>query len=158
MGHFGLSYIGLIYMLMIQIPNIIWARHMPQGYDPSGESKVLLVFERCGQVLCTITVLFFSDTNPHGLEPWLSWLVASALLMVLYEGFWLRYFRGGCTLRDFYRPFLGAPAPGAVLPVAAFLLLGIYGRLIWLVVASVILAIGHIGIHWQHQQTIRRES
>ncbi|MDR2736880.1 MAG: hypothetical protein LBB49_04890, partial [Gracilibacteraceae bacterium] len=107
MGHFGFSYIGLIYMLMIQIPNIIWARHKPQGYDPSGESKVLLVFERCGQVLCTITVLFFSDTNPHGLEPWLGWLVASALLMVLYEGFWLRYFRGGCTLRDFYRPFLG---------------------------------------------------
>ena len=150
MGHFGFSYIGLIYMLMIQIPNIMWARRKPEGYDPSGENKALLIFERIGQVLCIAAVLLFSDTNPHGWEPWIAWLFASALLMLLYEGFWIRYFHGGHTLRDFYRPFLGVPAPGATLPVVAFFLLGIYGRLIWLIAASVILGIGHIGIHIQH--------
>ena len=155
MGHFGFSYIGLIYMLMIQIPNILWARHKPAGYDPSGENKVLLIFERVGQVLCTVTILFFSDTNPHGWEPWIAWLFVSALLMLLYEGFWIRYFRGGRTLWDFYRPFLGVPAPGATLPVTAFLLLGIYERLIWLIAASVILGIGHIGIHLQHIRKLR---
>jgi len=155
MGHFGFSYIGLAYMFMIQIPNIMWARRKPEGYDPSGENRVLLIFERVGQVLCTAAVLLFSDTNPHGWESWIVWLFASALLMIAYEGFWIRYFRGGCTLRDFYRPFLGVPAPGAALPVAAFLLLGIYGRLIWLIVASVILGIGHIGIHIQHIKKLK---
>jgi len=157
MGHFGFSYIGLIYMLMLQIPNILWAERKPEGYDPSSENRVLLIFERAGQVLCTAAILLFSDTNPRGFEPWIVWLFASALLMLLYEGFWIRYFRGGCTLRDFYRPFLGVPAPGAVLPVAAFLLLGIYGKLIWLIAASVILGVGHIGIHMQHINKIKRE-
>jgi len=155
MGHFGFSYIGVIYMILLEVPNILWARRKPEGYDPSGESKVLLVFERVGQVLCTVTILFFSDTNPQGWEPWIVWLFASASLMILYEAFWIRYFRGGHTLRDFYRPLLGIPAPGATLPVAAFLLLGIYGRLIWLMIASLILGIGHIGIHLQHIKKVK---
>ena len=156
MGHFGFSYIGLIYMILLEVPNIMWARRKPEGYDPSGENKVLLIFERVGQVLCTVTILFFSDTNPRDWELWIVWLFISALLMTLYEVFWIRYFRGGHTLRDFYRPLFGIPAPGATLPVAAFLLLGVYGRLIWLIIASVILEIGHIGIHLQHIKKLKK--
>jgi len=48
------------------------------------------------------------------------------------------------------------PAPGATLPVAAFLLLGIYGKVIWLIISSVILGIGHIGIHMQHIKRLSR--
>ena len=151
----GFSYIGLIYMLLIQVPNIIWAKRKPEGYDPTGESKALLIFERAGQVLCTGSVLFFRDTNPRGWEPWIAWFFASAFLMLLYEYFWLRYFRNGCTMRDFYRPLLGVPAPGASLPVAAFLLLGVYGRLIPLMVSAVILGIGHIGIHLGHIRKLK---
>ena len=154
LGNFGFSYVGLIYLLLLWVPNILWARRLPEGYDPSGESKTLLVLERAGQVLCTAAMLLFSDTNPRGWEPRLAWLAASALLMLLYEGFWIRYFRGNHTLRDFYRPFLGVPCPGAALPVAAFLLLGIYGRLVWLIASSLILAVGHIGIHIGHMKQL----
>ena len=157
MGHFGFSYIGFIYMLMLAIPNIIWARHKPRGYDPSGENKTLLLFEKTGQVLCTVSILFFSDTNPRSFELRTFWLLASALLMISYELFWIRYFRGGHTLQDFYGSFLCVPAPGAALPVAAFLLLGSYGRLIWLIAASVILGIGHIGIHLQHIHSLNKK-
>jgi len=155
LGHIGFSYIGFLYMLALIIPNLIWARRKPAGYDPSGENRVLLLFERAGQIFCIIAILFFSDTNPSGAEPWAAWLLESALLMILYAAFWIRYFRGGHTLRDFYRPLLGIPAPGATLPVAAFLLLGIYGRLIWLMIASLILGIGHIGIHLQHIKKLK---
>ena len=144
-------------MLLLEIPNIMWARRKPAGYDPSGESRALLICERAGQVLCTASILCFSDTNPHGWEPWLAWLLASACLMLLYEGFWLRFFRNGRKLSDFYRPLLGIPMPGATLPVAAFLLLGVYGKLIWLIAASLILAVGHIGIHLQHIKKLRRK-
>ena len=154
MGHFGFSYIGLIYMLLLEIPNILWTRNKPEGYDPSSENKILLAFERVGQVLCTATVLLFRDTNPRGWEPWIAWLIASALLMVIYECYWIRYFRKP-TLVNFYRPFLGIPLPGATLPVAAFLLLGIYGRLLWLIAASIILGIEHIGIHIGHARKLR---
>ena len=124
-GHFGFSYIGLIYMLMLEIPNIIWARNKPSGYSPRGENRILLIFERAGQVLCTASILLFNDYNPRSFEPWVIWFFASVLLMCLYELFWIRYFRSEKTVNDFYRSLFGIPAPGAALPVAAFFLLGV---------------------------------
>ncbi len=58
-------------------------------------------------------------------------------------------------MRSFYGSLLGIPLPLATLPVAAFLLLGAYGRLLPLVLASAVLGIGHIGIHWQHRRALR---
>ena len=139
---------------MLWIPNAMWAKHKPEGYDPSGENRILLIFERVGQVLCTATILLFTDYNPCYVESWTAWFVASVMLMILYEVFWVRYFRSKQTVADFYRPLFGIPAPGATLPVAAFLLLGIYGKVIWLIIASVVLGIGHIGIHLQHTKNL----
>lgn len=31
--HFGFSYIGFLFLLMLMIPNIIWSRHQPKDYD-----------------------------------------------------------------------------------------------------------------------------
>ena len=149
-GNFGFSYIGLIYLLMLWIPNSMWAKRKPEGYDPSGESKILLVFERVGQALCTAVILLFIDYSPRSFEPWTAWFITSAVLMILYELYWLRYFRSKQTVADFYRPLFIIPAPGATLPVAAFLALGIYGKVIWMIIASAVLGIGHIGIHMQH--------
>ena len=154
LGNFGFSYIGFIYLLMLWIPNSLWARRKPQGYDPTGENKLLLALERVGQVLCTASILLFNDYNPRTIEPWTAWLIVSAALMILYEFFWLRYFSGKQRVADFYRSLWGIPAPGATLPVAAFLLLGIYGKVIWLILASVVLGIGHVGIHLQHIQDL----
>ncbi len=149
LGHLGFSYVGLIYLLALMIPNILWMRRT-ETHDSSGESKALLALERVGQVLCVVTLLIFSDTNPKQFDLWMLWLVASALLMVMYECYWIRYFRSERTVRDFYRPMLGIPVPGAALPSAAFLLLGVYGRLVGLIAAAVIFGVGHIGIHWGH--------
>ena len=156
LGHFGFSYVGLLYMLMMVLPNILWARRQPEGYDSSGENKVLQVFERIGQVLCTVALLLFSDYNPRSIEPWTVWLFLSAALMVLYEVFWIRYFRSKRTVADFYRGLWGIPAPGATLPVTAFLLLGIYGKVIWLIGASIIFGVGHVGIHLQHMRKLNK--
>ena len=150
MGHFGFSYIGFIFLLMLTVPNLIWTRHQPAGYSFRSESKVLLAFERTGQVLVTCTALIFSDTNFHGFTLWSLWLWAACVLMVLYECWWIRYFRSEKTVKDFYSSFFGIPVAGATLPVAAFFLLGIYGKLLWLMGSVIILGIGHIGIHLQH--------
>jgi hypothetical protein len=156
-GNFGFSYIGLIYMLMLVVPNIIWAKNKPKGYDPTTENKILLAFERIGQMLCTTAVLCFSDYNPRILETWTIWLIMSALLMLLYEINWIRYFRSSRTVYDFYRSIFAIPVPGATLPVVAFFLLGVYGQVIWLIISSIILGVGHIGIHLQHFKLINNE-
>lgn len=150
LGHFGFSYVGLAYLLMLFIPNLIWRRHQPADYEPKGENKVLLILERVGQVLVTCVALLFRDYNIHPLSLWSIWLIASFLIMLLYEISWVRYFASEHTEKSFYRSLFGIPVPLASLPVMGFLLLGIYGKVIWLVVSIVILGIGHIGIHLQH--------
>ena len=93
MFHFGFSYIGLIWLLMLFVPNIIWTKNKPSGYEESEkkENKILLIFERVGQALVTV----------------------SFLLMVFYELYWIRYFKSERTMKDFYSSFLGVPVAGA---------------------------------------------
>lgn len=155
MGHFGFSYVGLIFLLMLAVPNIIWTKHKPKGYTNQNENRILLIFERVGQVCVTCTALVFSDFNIHGWSAWSFWLIAAFVLMVMYECWWIRYFKSEKLLKDFYGSLWGIPVAGATLPVIAFFLLGLYGKVIWLMVSAVILGIGHIGIHLQHLREIQ---
>ena len=153
-GHFGFSYIGLIFLLLLFIPNIVWTGKKPQDYTSENENKVLLAFERVGQFLTTICVLIFDDFNLRGWSNWTWWLIAAFVLMAMYECWWICYFHSEQKLSDFYSGFLGVPLAGATLPVISFFLLGIYGKVVWLLGATIILGIGHIGIHMQHYKEI----
>ena len=154
LGHLGFSYTGVILLMMLFIPNIIWAQRKPEDYSPKKENKLLLFFERAGEVLTTTCALIFDDFNLRPWTPWTWWLIAAMVLMALYLLWWARYFTTGQTLTGFYRSLLGIPVPGAVLPVAAFFLLGIYGKVIWMLISAAILGIGHIGIHLQHKREL----
>lgn len=155
LGHIGFSYMGLIFLLLLFIPNLIWMGKKPQGYTAEGENKILLIFEKMGQVLVCCCALLFSDFNIHKWSGWSWWLIVAVLLMVMYELWWVRYFLSERRLTDFYSSFLGIPVAGATLPVVAFLLLGIYGKVFWMLIATVVLGIGHIGIHFQHYRDLK---
>ena len=152
--HFGFSYVGLIFLVMLMVPNIIWTRFQPKDYDKyaENENRVLLAFERIGEVSVSCIVLVFSDFNINTWSAWSWWLVAAFALMILYEIFWVRYFKSPRTMLDFYSKLLGIPVPGATLPVVAFMLLAVYGKNVILAAAVVILGIGHIGIHLMHRK------
>lgn len=154
--NFGFSYVGLIYLAMLFVPNLFWTKHKPKDYDNyvKNENNVLRIFENTGQVLVTCIVLIFKDFNVKFDSIWTIWLLLSFVLMVLYELNWLRYFKSEKTVKDFYRSLLGIPVAGATLPVIAFLLLGVYGKNLLLIIAAVILGIGHIGIHLNHKKEI----
>lgn len=156
MFHFGFSYVGLIYILMLFIPNIIWTKHQPKDYEQYSqkENKVLQTLERIGEVSVCCLVLIFSDFNIRVNSLWSIWLLISFALMLLYELYWVRYFKSEKNMADFYSSICGIPVAGATLPVSAFFLLGIYGKNVLLLAAVVILGIGHIGIHLQHRNEI----
>ena len=154
MGHLGFSYVGLVFLLMLMVPNLIWTKYKPVDYENQGENKILLAFERVGQVCVTCTSLIFSDFNIHGWSIWNLWLIMAGLFMVLYELWWVRYFKSKRSMKDFYSSLFAIPVSGATLPIAAFFCLSIYGRVFWLTTSVVILGIGHIGIHLQHQKKI----
>lgn len=154
--HFGFSYVGLIFLVMLMVPNIIWTRFQPKDYDKyvGNENRILLILERVGEISVSCIALVFSDFNIKPWSYWSWWLIAASLLMILYEVYWIRYFKSPRTMQDFYRGIIGIPLAGATLPVAAFLLLAVYGMNPVLAVAVLILGIGHIGIHWMHKKEI----
>ena len=152
--HFGFSYVGLIFLLMLFVPNFFWTKNKPKDYEryAGNENRVLLALERAGEAAVSCLVLIFRDFDPQGWEPRLLWLGAALLLMGLYEFFWIRYFRSGKTMKDFYRGVLGIPVAGATLPVLAVLCLAAYGRNPLLFGAGIVLGIGHVGIHLAHRR------
>ena len=148
---FGFSIVGVVFLAMLFVPNIKWAKHQPRGYEELSkrENKVLLVFERVGEVACSCAAVVF--VCPQGFSfPWIVWLLAAFVCMLLYEVAWIRYFRGEQSLVAMYLPLGPIPVPIASLPVVAFLLLGVWYQSLVAVAAAVVLGIGHIGIHIGH--------
>lgn len=150
----GFSYIGTLFILMLTIPNLIWTKNQPQNYDPGNENKYLQIFERVGQVCVTLLAVLTKNFNPEKIDIWILWLIAAFIIMIMYECWWIRYFRSEKTLADFYSSFWGVPVAGATLPIISFFILGIYGKSIPMIIAITILGIGHIGIHLEHKRQI----
>ncbi|MBR4759912.1 MAG: hypothetical protein IK078_07185 [Lachnospiraceae bacterium] len=150
---------------MLYIPNIIWGiKPKPEGYEESAkrENKILLVMERIGEAAVTCLLVIFPAINPRVVKltdglyfkfKVIVWITAF-VLMLLYECYWIRYFRSPKKLADFYSSFAGFPLAGASLPVIAVFLLGLYSGNLIIVGASIILGIGHIGIHYMHKKEI----
>lgn len=44
MFHFGFSYIGLIWLLMLTVPNLIWTKNKPSGYEESAAKEKKILF------------------------------------------------------------------------------------------------------------------
>lgn len=154
---FGFSWVGVIFLLMLFVPNIIWSRNRPLVYDAlaHSESPVLLALERIGEVAACVTVVVF--VCPQGFSmPWLLWLFGALLLMLLYEVAWARYFKSGAELMAMYAPLGFIPVPLTSPPVLALLLLGIWYLSPFTIFAAIILGIDHIGIHLSHLHQLQR--
>ncbi len=157
----GFCVTGFVFLLMLFVPNIYWgAKAKPEGYDEAAkrENRVLLALERAGEVLVSASLLVFPAINPYFkilpegvfFDRRIILYAAALVLMILYECYWIGYFRSARTLCDQYSSFAGFPLAGATLPVMAVFLLGLYA-LNWIIIGSaVILGIGHIGIHRMH--------
>ncbi|MBR7081579.1 MAG: hypothetical protein IKI49_02580 [Oscillospiraceae bacterium] len=147
---------------MLFVPNILWAKRKPIGYNEAvgKENRLLGAFERAGEVAVTAALVIFKDFDPavrvfpNGIYFNMRvffWVIAFAL-MILYEFYWIRYFRRGRTMKDFYGSFAGFPVAGATLPVLAAIILGIYSKNMILLAAAAMLGVGHIGIHLAHRR------
>jgi hypothetical protein len=40
LGHFGFSYVGLIYLMMLWVSNTIWSKNKPIDYNVTNENEV----------------------------------------------------------------------------------------------------------------------
>lgn len=156
--HLGFSYIGLIFIVMLVIPNLIWIKNKPLDYtNNDNENRILLFFEKIGQISLVTLTLLTKEINVQEINTWTVWLYISFIFMVIYELWWLKYFKNDKTLSNFYSNFWGIPIPGATIPVIAFFSLSIYCKSIPLFIATIIFGIGHIGIHLAHKSSLKNK-
>jgi len=128
---------------------MLWTKHQPEGYDPAMEQKGLVIIERMGEIaVSALSVVLLTKDNTFAS---LIYFILSFLCMLLYELFWFRYFQHPC-MQTFYGSMFHIPMPGALLPVLAFFLFGLYTRAYALMLADCILAFGHLGIHNAHRK------
>ncbi len=101
--NFGFSYIGFLYLLMLFIPNFFWTKNKPADYDKYAvnENKILLIFERVGEISVSCLVLIFSDFNIGEISLRSVWLALSFIFMTVYEIYWIRYFKSEKKMKDF---------------------------------------------------------
>lgn len=153
--NFEFSLIGLVFLVMLFAPNIIWAKNKPKDYDKyvKNENRLLSILESLGQVLVVCFSLFVIDFDIID-SSWQIMLILAFLFMIMYELYWVRYFKSSKTMADMYSGFLGIPVAGATLPVIAFFLLGIYQKNMFLMLSTLILGVGHIGIHLAHEKEL----
>lgn len=154
---FGFSWIGCSIVLLLLIPNIIWSKYSPQGYNAyvKQENITLRILERLGEIAIICLLLISQNFHIQGIDIHISLLVLAYVFMMCYEICWIRYFKSKRTMLDFYRSFLRIPIPLAILPIGAFVMLGLYGRHLYFIIATIGFGIGHIGIHLQHYQQIK---
>lgn len=149
----GFSFVGLIFLVMLFVPNIVWSNNKPKDYEKYvvNENKVLSILERAGEVLVVCFSLILINASYSSII----FLILAFILMILYEAYWIRYFKSNQTMKDMYSSFLAIPVAGATLPVLAFMSLGIYESNVFLIIATIILGVGHIGIHLSHENQIQ---
>ncbi|MBQ2652196.1 MAG: hypothetical protein IJF83_01445 [Methanobrevibacter sp.] len=145
--NFEFSFVALLLLIMLFVPNILWSRCPPKDYEKhsKNENRILLALERIGEILVVVFSLFCGVNFSLNL-----FLILVFAVMLIYEAYWVRYFTGSKTMHDMYESFCHVPLPGATLPVFSFLLLGFCANDVLLILSSLVLGIGHIGIHYFH--------
>lgn len=146
-----ISIVGMIYLFMLFVPNIIWTKNKPSGYDASFENKILVMLEKVGEVLVSFfTIISFQPFQMNVV------VIISFVFMAMYECYWIEYFKSMKTMKDFYKSFCGIALAGVSLPIIAIVILGVSQCHIFLIISTIILAIGHVGIHRQHYLEIMK--
>lgn len=106
--------------------------------------QLFTVLERIGQAGCFI-LPFFYRVSFSGVKEYLALGVMAAALAVYYSG-WVRYIMRGRAEALFYKPLLGIPLPMAVMPVLYFLAAALLLGSFWLLLAAILLGVGHIQV------------
>ena len=94
---FGFSYIGLVYLLMLFIPNIVWSRMRPVDYDELAgkEDRFLVILERIGEISAGKAIHFFEIAGRDQFT--YQYLLRILLVVLKYSGSMVAVLRFSAT-------------------------------------------------------------
>ncbi|MCI7094530.1 MAG: hypothetical protein MR909_00830 [Clostridiales bacterium] len=142
MGWFNVF--GLIFIVVIMIPNVVFAIKRKDGFDNKWDNKFVEFIEQAGRFGCFGFMIFNIPGTWFG---WLSdeafalYLIVDGILVMLYCAIWIICFKKNSVFRALAL---------SVIPSALFLFSGIISRSVLLTVASVLFAPSHIAISYRN--------
>ena len=129
---------GLCFMLVILIPNVIFAIKQKGGFENKFNSKKLELFENIGRYGCFIFMVINLPFTWFGFpsdEAFAVYLIANIILTLAYILIWIFCFRKNSLFRA---------VSLSVIPSLIFLLSGILSRSVFLIISALIFAPCHI--------------
>jgi len=145
--------LGGIVSILILAPNLLFLVYPPldsgtaKPLEKDKTFKVMEILEWVGRLGCFILPFFYALTiSDYGA------ILAAVVMVVAYVAYlagWLRYLRQGRRTVTLYQPMWGLSQPMAVWPVIYFWAAAVFFNSFWLILAALVLAVGHIYVSSQ---------
>lgn len=135
---------GVVFMVVIMVPNIIYALKCKEGFENKWNSKCVETVEQIGRFGC----FGFMTINIPG--TWFGWrseeafalyLIVNTVLIILYCMIWIICFRKNTLFKSLSL---------SIIPAVIFLFSGLMSRSVLLIIATVLFAPAHILISYKN--------
>ena len=139
-----INFYGLAFMLVIMIPNIIFAIRNKDGFRNLWKNKLIEALEQIGRIGCFGFMVLMIPGCGFGFssdESFALYLIVNVVLLVAYCLIWIIFFKKNSIFRALAL---------SIIPSVIFLTSGIFSRYIPLIVAAVIFTPCHITISYKN--------
>ncbi|MGN0772130.1 MAG: hypothetical protein ACI4MI_06065 [Christensenellales bacterium] len=135
---------GLIFVVIIMIPNIVFAIKCKDGFDNKWTNKLVMLLEQMGRLGCFIFMIINIPGTCFGWwsdESFALYLIVDSILAILYCVIWIVCFKKNSVFRSLAL---------SIIPSVLFLFSGIMSRSVLLIIASALFAPSHIMISYKN--------
>ena len=135
---------GLVFIVVIMIPNIVFAVRCKAGFENSWNNKAVEIIEQIGRVGCFGFMIFNIPFTWFGWwsdETFAIYLIVDALLIAVYLTIWIVCWRKNNVFKALAL---------SIIPSAIFLFSGIMCRSVLLILSALMFAPTHILISYKN--------
>lgn len=138
---------GLVFMVIIMIPNVIFALKCKDGFENRWENKAVEVLEQIGRYGCFAFMVINIPKTWFGWasdESFALYLIVDAVLVTAYCVIWAVCFKKNSVFRALSL---------SIIPSVIFLFSGIMSRSVLLMISAVVFAPCHILISYKNARS-----
>ena len=135
---------GLVFIVVIMIPNIVFAVRCKDGFENRWNNTVIEIIEQIGRFGCFGFMIFNVPGTWFGWssnEAFAIYLIIDSLLIVLYCAIWFVFRKKNNVFRA---------SALSIIPSVIFLFSGVMSRSILLIIATILFAPTHILISYKN--------
>lgn len=135
---------GTLFIIIIMIPNIVYALKCKDGFENNWNNKIVETIEQIGRFGC------FGFMIINIPETWFGWwsdeafalyLIVNVVLITCYCGIWIICFRKDTVFKALAL---------SIIPSIIFLFSGVMSRSVLLIISSILFAPAHIMISYKN--------